>query len=558
MLKSLSVENFAVTKKAHLDFGQGFCALTGETGAGKSMLVDALTAALGSRAESAWVREGCSRATVSAVFEAGDGAKAWLLSHGIDCEDGEVSLRRLVEAGGRSKAWINGVSVSAAELREVGSLLAAIHGQHESVALLGAKSQRDHLDAFAKNSSLLSAVGELHAAWQEAKRSALEAKAQAEGLQREKSQLAWEIDELVKIGPKEGEWERLGELHSRLAQAVDIQEACEAAINELVEDDGAICSRLGKMAKQLGNLPDPALREVAAALAQASEIVSDASRDLGRFREGGMDSDMDVRAIDERLGAFHEAARKLRIGAEELPRKLADSQQRMALLDKGLDVAKLEAQEAAALLALAKECAKLTASREAAAGKLGKAASANLAKLGMGRAAIVVKMEPMAPGVDGADLIEFAMAGHEGAKPLPLSKCASGGELARLGLALCAASVEQDQPGCMVFDEVDAGIGGPTATKVGQMLGALGARGQTLAVTHLPQVAAQAVAHYAVGKGDGPDGPQSIVRFVAGEERVVEIARMLGDGSSNSAAEHARELLGSRISASPMATGAPL
>lgn len=547
MLKSLSVENFAVTKKAHLDFGQGFCALTGETGAGKSMLVDALTAALGSRADSAWVRQGCSKAMVSAVFEAGEGAKSWLLSKGIECEDGEVSLRRLVEAEGRSKAWINGVSVSAAELREIGSFLAAIHGQHESVALLGAKSQRDHLDAYAKNSDILVLVARLHASWVDSKRIAAEAKIQAEGLQREKSQLAWEIDELLKIAPQEGEWERLGELHSRLAQAADINEACEAAINELVEDDGAICSRLGKMSRQLGNLPDPVLREVGAALAQAAEIVSDASRDLSRFRDGGMDSDMDVRSIDARLGAFHEASRKLRIGPEDLPRKLAESQERMALLDKGLDVGKLEADAEAALRALEKACAALSASRAGAAGKLGKAASGNLGKLGMGKAMIIVNMEAKAPSVDGADVIEFAMAGHEGAKPLPLSKCASGGELARLGLALCAASVEQDQPGCMVFDEVDAGIGGPTATKVGQMLGLLGAKGQTLAVTHLPQVAAQATAHYAVGKGDGPDGPQSIVRFVSGEERVIEIARMLGDGSSSSAVEHAKELLGPRV-----------
>lgn len=546
MLKSLSVENFAVTKKAHLDFGQGFCALTGETGAGKSMLVDALTAALGSRADSAWVRQGCSKAMVSAVFEAGEGAKSWMLSKGIECEDGEVSLRRLVEAEGRSKAWINGVSVSAAELREIGSFLAAIHGQHESVALLGAKSQRDHLDAYAKNSDILALVARLHASWVDFKRIAAEAKIQAEGLQREKSQLAWEIDELLKIAPQEGEWERLGELHSRLAQAADINEACEAAINELVEDDGAICSRLGKMSRQLGNLPDPVLREVGAALAQAAEIVSDASRDLSRFRDGGMESDMDVRSIDARLGAFHEASRKLRIGPEDLPRKLAESQERMALLDKGLDVGKLEADADTALRALEKACATLTASRVGAAGKLGKAASGNLGKLGMGKAMIIVNMEAKTPSADGADVIEFAMAGHEGAKPLPLSKCASGGELARLGLALCAASVEQDQPGCMVFDEVDAGIGGPTATKVGQMLGLLGSKGQTLAVTHLPQVAAQATAHYAVGKGDGPDGPQSIVRFVSGEERVIEIARMLGDGSSSSAVEHAKELLGPR------------
>lgn len=543
MLKTLSVENFAVTKTAHLDFTGGFCALTGETGAGKSMMVDALTAALGSRSDVSWVRQGCSKATVSAVFDASEQAKVWLHARGIGCEDGEVSLRRVIESEGRSKAWINGVSVSAGEAREIGSMLAAIHGQHESVALLGAKAQREHLDAYAKNHSLLGQVAAAYQAWTDSRDAAAHAEALAESLGKERSQLAWELDEITRVNPKAGEWEELEAVQSQLSQAVEIGQACDQAVNELVDGEEAICDRLSKLSRKLGAFSASRLREISLILEQAGELASDAARNLARFNEAEDMSSSRMAKIDERLGEIHALSRKLRQSPSELPARAHEAKKRLDQIEEGIDASKLQKRERDAFVQLQLACSLLTRARRAAGDKLGSATSANLGKLGMGKAKVSVEIHPKTPGPEGADIIEFVMAGREGAKPLLLAKCASGGELARIGLALCAASLEQDQPGCMVFDEIDAGIGGPTAIKVGQMLSKIGAKGQALAVTHLPQVAAMADMHYFVGKKMVVDGFESIVKAVQGVEREHEIARMLGDSKSGSALEHARALL---------------
>jgi DNA repair protein RecN (Recombination protein N) len=543
MLKSLLVENLAVTKSAHLEFEGGFCALTGETGAGKSMLVDALGVALGARADSSCVRDGESRALVAAAFDASPEARAWMSAKGIDCEEGEAILRRAVEAQGGSKAWINGVPVSVGELRELGGFLAAIHGQHESVALLRPKAQREHLDAFAGHSQLIDSVGKAHAGWAKAREAAALARREAEGRERERSQLAWEIEEISKVDPREGEWERLGEQHDRLSRAAEIREAFQDTVDEVDENEGSIRSRLSKMARRLSALPDPNARDVASALEQAAEIAADGARQLARALDHGEGSGGDERSIESRMGAFHETARKLRVAPSELPAKARQAQDRLAQLERGLDLAALDQQTQAARETLDQACAALSASRKEAAARLGAGATANLSRLGMGKARLEIVIEPKEPAADGADSIEFAMA-TRGAKSLPLAKCASGGELSRLGLALCAASASQRQPGCMIFDEVDAGIGGPTAAMVGQMLAELGSVGQTLAVTHLPQVAAMARLHYAVSKVEGPSGPSSSVAKAQGAARVAEIARMLGDAGSASAVAHAKELLG--------------
>lgn len=517
--------------------------MTGETGAGKSMMVDALAAALGARAEVAWVRQGCAKSTISALFDASGPAKRWMDSRGIACEDGEVSLRRSIEAEGRSKAWINGVSVSAGELREIGSMLAAIHGQHESVALLGAKAQREHLDAFAKCAALVARAEESHRQWSASRESAGQAKGRAESMLKERAQWAWELDEIGRVAPQEGEWERLERWHSELSQATEIAKACDEAIEALSDSEGAICARLARLSKTLSAFGSPKLAEAALSLSQAADAASDAARGLGRFKDHEDLSAERFEKIDARMRDIHALARKLRQAPKELWSRAVEARGRLAELEGGLDQAALDRAEEQARAALEAACARLTEARVEAAGRLGKAATSNLAKLGMGKARFFVVVEPRSPGPDGADFVEFGMAGHEGGKALPLAKCASGGELARVGLSLCAASLEQDQPGCMVFDEVDAGIGGPTASKVGQMLSEIGAKGQALAVTHLPQVAARACLHYAVGRKDGPDGPESIVRLVEGAGREREIARMLGDAQSESAMAHARALL---------------
>lgn len=547
MLKSLSVENFAVTKSARLEFSQGFCALTGETGAGKSMLVDALSAALGSRADSSWVRQGSAKATVSAVFDAGEAAIEWMRARGIECEDGEASLRRSIEAEGRSKAWINGVGVSGSELRELGGLLAAIHGQHESVALLSSKVQREHLDEYAKAFPELSKVSLHWRAWSDAKALALAARERVAEMDKERSQLVWEVEEISKLAPKEDEWEAMVASHQAMAQSSEMIAACEGALAELRDDEGSIASRLSKISKSLSGFADPKAKQAALALGEAAGIVDDAARDLSRALDGGEFSKGSLEALEERMGSFHALGRKLRVSPEALSERMAAAQDRLEQLELGMDSKKLDQDEARARLDLEKSCAELSKKRSKAAVKLAAAASSNLERLGMGKARVLIELTAREPGPDGADQVEFAMMGYAGAKPMPLAKCASGGELARLGLALCAASIEQSQPGCMVFDEVDAGIGGPTATMVGEMLAVLGRKSQALAVTHLPQVAALATTHYAVGKEMGPGGPQSKVELVSGEARQREIARMLGDSKGKSALEHAVSLLGERL-----------
>lgn len=545
MLRSLSVENFAVTKSVRLEFGPGFCALTGETGAGKSMMVDALSAALGARAEASWVRQGSSKATASAVFDASPKARAWLEARGVPCEESEVSLRRAVESEGRSKAWINGVSVSAAELRELGSILAAIHGQHESVALLAPRAQREHLDAYSGSSAALAAVGAAHRKWAGAAESARSARARAEELSKERASLAWELDELERAAPDVGEWEELEAEQKRFAMSSEIKRSCELAAAELSGDDGSVCERLSKLARSLGALGSPRLDQAAAAVEQACELAQDAAREIDRYREGADFSAERAAEVEARLSELYALSRKLRRPAGELPARLATARSTLAEIESGLDLGALDEAEGSARSELSVICSKLTAIRRVGAEKLAKAATANLTKLDMGKARLSVSIEPRELGPEGADAVEFLLE-HSGLRALPLAKCASGGELARVGLAIAAASIEQDQVGCMVFDEVDAGVGGPTAIKVGRMLAKIGARSQALAVTHLPQVAACADAQWAVSKRQGPSGPESSAKLSHGAEREREVARMLGDAKSESALEHARALLSRR------------
>lgn len=543
MLRSLSVENFASARKASLELAGGFVALTGETGAGKSIVVDALGAALGARAESDWVRRGAARATVSAVFDATPKARAWLDERGVDCADDAVCLRRSIEAEGRSKAWINGAAVSGAELRELGSLLAQINGQHESVALLGARAQREHLDGFAAHKVLLGAVDAAHASWSAARKAAAAARERSQELARSRQALAWEFDELDRARPVPGEWEALESEQRRAASAGAIEAACELAAQTLSEGEQSVCDQLSRVARALSGLGAERLEQAALAVEQAREIAQDAAREVQRYREAGDLSAERVAEVEARLAALHALGRKLRRPPEELAARAAEVADQLAKADAELDSGALERQEAEALADLRGACGSLSESRRRAAERLGKAASANLAKLDMAKTSLVIRLGDKDPGPDGADQVEFVLD-QQGLGALPLAKCASGGELSRVGLAIACASMSQEQASCMVFDEVDAGVGGEAGSKVGRMLAKLGAKSQALAVTHLPQVAARAHAQWAIEKLQGAEGPETQAREVEGDAREREIARMLGGAKLGSAIEHAKALLG--------------
>jgi DNA repair protein RecN (Recombination protein N) len=399
------------------------------------------------------------------------------------------------------------------------------------------------LDQYAGNSEALALVSTSYDAWTKAKAKALAAKEQSEGLERERSQLAWEIDEIARLAPSEGEWEAVESDHSSLSQAAEIQADCERAILEIGED-GEISSRLGKLSKMLGAYSSSKLAQASESLAQASELAADAARDLSRFLDAEDMSAARLAQLEARMGAFHDLSRKLRIEPGDMPKKARDSSARLAELEAGMDLGKLAREQDEAYASLKSACESLGAKRRTAAAKLGREASSNLGSLGMGKARVSIEVDVREPGPEGADSIEFCLVGYEGAQPMSLSKCASGGELARIGLALCAASIAQEQPGCMVFDEVDAGIGGPTAAMVGKLLSKLGGKGQALAVTHLPQVASMADRHYAVGKKTVAGETQSVVKLVSGPDREGEIARMLGDAKEESALSLAQTMLG--------------
>lgn len=544
MLRSLSVENFASARKASLELSAGFVALTGETGAGKSIVVDALGAALGARAESEWVRRGARRATVSAVFDVTLKARAWLEERGIDCPDGEVCLRRSIEAEGRSKAWINGASVSGTELRGLGTLLAQINGQHESVALLGSRAQREHLDAYAAHKPLLDQVDGAHASWTSARKAAAAAREKGQELAKSREALAWESDELDRARPVEGEWASLENEQKRAAQAGEINEACELATQVLSEGAQSACDQLARVARALSGLGSERLDQAALAVEQAREIAQDAAREVERYRETEDLSAGRIAEVEARLAVLHALARKLRRAPETLAARAAEVQILLAGADAALDEGVLARQEAAALAELKRACTILSLSRKNAAERLGRAASANLAQLDMDKTRLEIRLIPKEPGAEGADLIEFVLD-QQGLGPLPLSKCASGGELSRVGLAIACASLSQEQVPCMVFDEVDAGVGGEAGLKVGKMLSKLGNKSQALAVTHLPQVAACARVHWTIEKKQAEEGPETQAHEVHGDAREREIARMLGGAKLGSAIKHAKALLAS-------------
>ena len=556
MLQSLSVRNFVIVDELELDFAAGFTVLTGETGAGKSILIDALAIALGERADADEIREGATRAEVAAEFRPIAAATAWLAANDfLDGLGGEAAgpastlLRRTVDANGRSRAYINGGSATVTQLRELGELLVDVHGQHAHQSLLKPAAQLQLLDTHGGLQDQVLAVGAAHAAWRAAQRALEEAQRMAGAAQAEQQRLRWIADELDEIAPQPGEWETVEAEHARLAHAASLLEGAQAAVDALAEADDAALARIDGVSARLGALLayDARLRPVLDALEGARAQVDDAARELQRYL-GRADLDGSRLAeVESRVAALHATARKLRCQPAELPGIALETQRQLAALSAAADLDALQARTTAAFDAYTKVANALSKSRAKAARAMAREVTRAMQDLSMAGGSFDVALQPAEPSATGLERVEFLVAGHAGVTPRPLAKVASGGELARISLAIAVIAATATPVATLIFDEVDAGIGGAVAETVGRLLQQLGRERQVLCVTHLPQVAARGDQHLVVGKETDASGkPVSRISSLDRRARVEELARMLGGMAiTDTSRKHAREMLAS-------------
>ena len=552
MLTFLRIRDFAIIDELELELGTGLVALTGETGAGKSIVVDALALAAGGRAGVEVVRHGAERAEVSATFDVrhNDLALAWLAAHEIEA-DGEAILRRVVGKDGRSRAFINGQVLPLQTLRELGELLVDIHGQHEFQTLTRRVAQRQLLDAHGRNEAQVEAVQSAFAAWSETReqRDALLARGRDRDARLEL--LRYQVRELEVLGLKADELPDLLAEQRRLANGSKLVEGARAALDLIYEDDSfSANAAVGRAASQLRALTalDAALGEPGQRLEEASIAIREAADNLRHYLNA-LDMDPERRDfVERRVATIEELARKHRIAAAELPALLEKLQAELSeLLAHESSLAGIEAKLQAARAQYVQAAGALSSTRQKAAKALTRDVTRSLQTLGMPGGKFEATLEThreREPNADGDDETEFLVTANPGQPLRPIARVASGGELSRISLAVQVAAAGRALTPCLVFDEVDAGIGGAVAEIVGRQLQSLGERAQVLCVTHLPQVASQAGRHLRVLKLTDGRTTRTSITDLRGTERVEELARMLGGVEiSQKAREHAREML---------------
>ena len=549
MLRRLSLKDFVIVPELELDFGPGFAVLTGETGAGKSILIDALQLALGSRGDAGVVREGAARADITAEFDTPPALAAWLDEAGFDAGESEtLMLRRAIDAQGKSRAWINGVPATVAQLRETADSLLDIHGQHAWQGLTRAPAVRALLDAYAGLDTTALSAG--YARWKQASEKLAAAKTRLGELQSERERLAWQIGELERLSPGDDEWAELTAEHQRLSHGQSLLEAARIALDALSEAEPSAESRAGAALDQLEKVLDfdAELQPVAETLRSIQAQLHDATHALTAYLNGTELDPKRMQELDDRVSAWMTLARRYRRPPAELPALLAQWRGELQSLDAATDLAALEQDLALAAQAFDKEAKRVSTARTQAAPKLAASVTQAMQQLGMAGGAFAVSLLPQEqPQSFGLESAEFLVAGHAGSTPRPLAKVASGGELSRIALAIAVTTCQLDQQGgagTLIFDEIDAGVGGAVAETVGRLMKQLGRERQVLAVTHLPQVAACADQHLVVAKALRGGQTSSEVRPVSGETRVAEIARMLGgERLSSTSLAHAQEML---------------
>lgn len=543
-LRRIALRDFVIVPSLDLDLASGFSVLTGETGAGKSILVDALQLALGARSDGGVVREGAQRCEIAAEFDRPDSLREWLESQGYADDDG-LLLRRVIDTDGRSRAWINGSPATLTQLRQVADSLVDIHGQHAWQSLTRVDAVRDLLDGFAGIDT--GPLVRTWTAWRQAQAALTAARERQASLRQDSERLAWQIGELDKLAPQVGEWEELNTRHGRLANAQALIDATQTALHALDEADENAAGLLSRAiaALQAQVHVEPAFAQPLEALQGALAQMQDAVHDLHQHQRHVELDPQALADLDQRLSQWLSLARRYRTPAEELPALLAQWRADLQRLDEAGDLEALESRERSARAAFDAAARGVSQQRQKAAPRLSKAVTETMQTLGMEGGRFEVALLPLdAPQAHGREQVEFHVAGHAGSTPRPVAKVASGGELSRIALAISVITSRLGQAPTLIFDEVDAGIGGAVAHTVGKLMRQLGRDRQVLAVTHLAQVAAAADRHLLVAKRVQEGRTQSLVQTIDGEVRVRELARMLGGNDrSDASLAHARELL---------------
>jgi DNA repair protein RecN (Recombination protein N) len=550
-LQRISLRDFVIVRQLELEFGAGFTVLSGETGAGKSILIDALQLVLGARAEASVVREGAARSELCAEFSTPAHLHPWLQDNGFDAAD-DLLLKRSIDAQGKSRAWINGSPATATQLREIGDQLLDIHGQHAWQSLTRPSAVRELLNAYAQIPAL--ALQNLWNDWRQSLQTLEHARLAQDQLQQERERLSWQISEVDKLSPGADEWDELNAQHTRLSHAQTLLDAAQTALSHLQEEDAAH-SHLAQAVKALqeqANI-EAEFQQLSDQLGSALAQAEDAAHSLQAWlRRADLDPE-GLADIDARMGLWLALSRRYKRTPQELPALYLGWQQELVKLDAAVDLAALEAAEQKAKNAFMAEARKRSQARQKAAPKLAASITLAMQSLGMQGGQFQVQLQALdEPASHGLEEVQFLVAGHAGSTPRPVGKVASGGELSRIALAIAVTTSQLGAAQTLIFDEVDAGVGGAVAETVGRLMKQLGKDRQVLAVTHLPQVAACADHHWVVSKHADKEGVASQVTPAIGEQRVAEIARMLGgERLSDTTHAHAREMLQAMTKAAP-------
>lgn len=550
MLERLFIRDFILVDRLELDFSAGFGALTGETGAGKSILVDALGLLLGARADASVVRPGRERAELSAEFRLTPDSQArhWLTEQDFECDGDRVIVRRVIDSGSRSRAWIGGAPAGIAQLRDLGGMLVDIHGQHAHQALMRESAQRELFDQHAGLQPQVAEVAKLYREWQAREQALVRAVQDSDAARRERERLQWLVEELTALAFEPGAWAVLQQEHSRLAHVAQLLEGSAEALELMEEGEVALDAQLAHIAAVLGRMQgfDATLGECCSLIESASAQVGEAARALRAYAHR-LDADPAALArADDRLAAVFGAARKYRCEPDDLPAILADSQLQFERLAADADPARLEQARDAAHTAYLQAATTLSGARQPVAARLSVEVTAAMSELAMQGGCFEVALQPLPePSATGLESVEFRVSANPGQPLAALAKVASGGELSRIGLAIQVIASARSGTPTLVFDEVDVGIGGRVAEVVGRLLARLGAARQVLCVTHLPQVAARADWQWSISKRSQAGQTVSAVSALDASARIEEIARMLGgEVITDTTRAHAKEMLG--------------
>lgn len=547
MLQALTIRDFVIVDTLDLEFAVGYTALTGETGAGKSILIDALSLSLGARNEGDVIRKGCDKAEISTTFDIRHNTQArdWLQTQEMETDDTLV-LRRVIYSDGRSRAFINGVAATVGQLREVGECLIDIYSQNAHHSLLKTATQREILDAYAQATPLAKTVQAHYRHWSQLHQQQLALEKNANQFAEELAELRDKTRELKQLGFSTEEWQSLQQEHIRLSNGASLLNGMEQCLQWMNEGEVNALEMLSQSQLKLSELAamDVQLQPMAEALDSAVIQLEEASRQLNRYLQKSELDPERLAEVEARIQAIHTTARKYRIKPEQLPETLETDLARMETLTAYADDGALTAQVQAAWQTYAQAAGELSQARQTAANRLSEAITAQMQALSLKGGQFAVTLTGCEAAPHGLEQVEFMVAGHRGVEPKPLNKVASGGELSRISLALQVSTAALGSVPCMIFDEVDVGIGGGVAEVVGQLLAQLGHQRQVLVITHLAQVAAQAQQHLQVSKSDHSGTTISRIQALNAEARIQEVARMLGGLQITEATlNHAREML---------------